>query len=141
MTTKEYLSQARHLDQRIKSDQALLQELREMSTGLRALDYSVLKVKSSGANNQADFTQVLEKISELESDLLLKVNKSVGLKAEIMGAVEKIENPEHQYLLRCRYIQGLSWAETALALGYSEAHTYTIHRRALKKLIVNNSKK
>lgn len=56
-----------------------------------------------------------------------------ALQLEIEQAIERLEPVERQ-LLRCRYIDGMSWEAVCVAMGYSWRQTHRLHSAALQKL-------
>lgn len=52
----------------------------------------------------------------------------------IEDMIEGLE-PGERKLMRCRYIDGLTWEEVCVAIGYSWRQTHNIHARILEKLM------
>lgn len=61
--------------------------------------------------------------------------------AELAEAQTRVEDlietlePVERTLFRYRYIEGLTWEEVCVAIGYSWRQTHNIHGRALDKLL------
>lgn len=49
-------------------------------------------------------------------------------------AIEAVEDPTARELLRLKYIDGLTWEEVCVRIGYEWTHTHRLHARALEKL-------
>lgn len=69
----------------------------------------------------------------LEARYWAKVNSLYAIQARVEDLIELLESTERQ-LLRCRYIEGKTWEEVCVAVGYSWRQTHNIHARALDKL-------
>lgn len=53
----------------------------------------------------------------------------------IEDMIESLE-PGERKLMRCRYIDGLTWEEVCVAIGYSWRQTHNIHAKILDKLMM-----
>lgn len=62
---------------------------------------------------------------------LVKLAASQALIEDIIESLE----PGERKLMRCRYIDGLTWGEVCVAIGYSWRQTHYIHGRILDKLM------
>lgn len=60
--------------------------------------------------------------------------KLAAAQALIEDIIESLE-PGERKLMRCRYIDGLTWEEVCVAIGYSWRQTHNIHARILDKLM------
>jgi len=52
--------------------------------------------------------------------------------------IAALADPQERALMRCRYLDGLTWEEVCVAVGYSWRQTHNIHARALDKLVELN---
>ena len=59
--------------------------------------------------------------------------KLAAAQAEIENMIEGLE-PSERRLMRCRYIDGMTWEEVCVKIGYSWRQTHNIHARILDKL-------
>ena len=114
MTAKEYLSQARTLDMRIKSKLQQISDMpRNPNRGGSKIERAVLK------------------IIEVEESLKHDVEDLVELKKEIMATIRAVSDVELQTLLEKRYLCFLSWEKIAVEMHYSIQHIYRMHDTAL----------
>lgn len=134
MTPKEYLNQAKHLD-------ALI------NYRLRELDYWWdLSGRVSGSNfephynpnrpTEAPFVKVIEKIDELEREIEDKIRRLMILKDEISTAIDKLESPDEQMVLRYRYLDRCSWEEIEHTMHVSKSTVHRLHGSALQNFVV-----
>lgn len=84
-----------------------------------------------GSRNPHKFDRYLE----LENIIDAKIDELVGIKAEILGAVNKLQNGAQRTVLTERYINCKSWEEIADALGYEVRNVYRRHGEALLELL------
>lgn len=131
MTAKEYLSQARFLDIRIKSKIQQIESLNDLATSCTAVISDMPRNPNRGSTKMAD---AVMKIIDLQEEIKKDMNELVELKREIMGVIKSVSNIEYQTLLEKRYLCFLSWEKIAVELGYSIQHTYRMHDAALKEI-------
>lgn len=100
MTAKEYLSQARYLDNRIKSKLLQIDSLNELATRCTP-SYSDMP-KSPNHEGSRMESAILD-IIELEDEISKDVVELVALKKEIVEVIKQVGNTEYQTLLEERY--------------------------------------
>ena len=91
-------------------------------------DYSGLGVHSSRDPHGFDGIVILE--DEIRSH----IDKLARVKAEIISAIESLENPVHRQILLLPYIHHQRFPDIAVALCFSERQTFRIHGAALTAL-------
>lgn len=84
------------------------------------------------------------RVVDLENELQALAQEFDIIKDELINYFNKLDNELYKELLLLRYVYFENWENIASMLGYSLAHTYTLHRKAKetlknKNLIVNNS--
>jgi len=90
-------------------------------------------------NNISDLTgNTAIKIADLEIKLQAVIDKMINTRGQIERSIETLPADE-RLLMRYRYIEGMSWEETAVAMHYSWQHTHRIHSRVLQKMRVYES--
>lgn len=52
---------------------------------------------------------------------------------KLIKRIHAIENPDHEFILELRYINGLTWEEIADEMGYSVRHVHRLHEKALEE--------
>lgn len=138
MTAKQYLMQARHLNELINSHIKELEQLRLILTSVPSIDFS--KEKVQGGKLPGDkISNIIAKIVDLEKQIKDEIDRFVDLKKEIHDAIEAVKNPKERLVLRCRYIEFLTWREIAERTNYSIKQVYRIHSQALKNVVVPKS--
>ena len=69
----------------------------------------------------------------LQESYKLQLVKLAAAQAAIENMIEGLESGERR-LMRCRYIDGLTWEEVCVRIGYSWRQTHNIHAKILDKL-------
>ena len=128
MTAKEYLSQARTLDMRIKSKLQQIESLNELATSCAVIYSDMPRNPNRGSSN---VERCMLRIIDLEESLKLDVEDLVELKKEIMATIHAVSDVELQTLLEKRYLCFLSWERIAVEMHYSIQHIYRMHDAAL----------
>ena len=129
MNAKEYLLQARYLDERITSKTQQIASLNDLATKCTSTISDMPRNPNHGGSRMED---AILKIIDLEDGLKKDIEKLVDLKKEIMG----VTNVEYQMLLEKRYLCFITWEQIAVDLNYSIQHIHRMHSAALKEIIV-----
>ncbi len=135
MTAKEYLSQARFLDNRINSKIQQVSSLNELATKCTATISDMPHSPNSGGSTMAD---AVCKIIDLQEEINKDIDRLVDLKREIMGVIKAVPNVEYQTILEKRYLCFISWEQIAVDMNYSMQHIHRMHSSALKETTVPN---
>lgn len=133
MTAKEYLSQARFLDNRINSKIQQVSSLNELATKCTATISDMPHSPNSGGSTMAD---AVCKIIDLQEEINKDIDRLVDLKREIMGVIKAVPNVEYQTILEKRYLCFISWEQIAVDMNYSIQHIHRMHSSALKEIVV-----
>ena len=129
MNAKEYLGQAYRIDQRINSKIEQVSSLRELATKATA---TITDMPGASTPNVHRMSDVVCKIVALEEEINAEIDRLVDLKAEIVGVIKRVENPEYQTLLELRYLCFYSWEEIAVTMCYNVRTIYRLHDLAVK---------
>ena len=131
MDAKKYLSQARLLNNRIKSFENELEYINTIALGPSGPSYGPNKIKQQ-PNLEAPFIRYIDKIIELEKMIHDEIDKLMALKREIAKTIAEIGDAKLEIILRERYINCRNWEDIAIDLAYSQVYLYKLHQRALK---------
>ena len=131
MTNKGYLSQARHLDTRIKSKLQQVDSLNELATNC-SMTLTGMPRNPSASNSR--MAEAITKIIDLQNEINHDIDTLVDLKREIMGVIKAVANPDFQTLLEKRYLCFITWEQIAVDMNYSMQYTFRIHEKALKEI-------
>lgn len=86
------------------------------------------------AHNHTDLSDYYARV-EIYVDLLFEKEKELlGVNADIVMMVDRIEDPDERRVLMLRYLDGKTWVAIAHAIPCSERAVYYLHGRALKHL-------
>ena len=129
MTAMEYLKQAYRLDQRIDSDIAEKERLRDMA----------FKIKASGFDGnynpnhptEASFVRTLEKVWKLEAKINTEIDKLVDLKEQIRSVIDEVTDPNERMVLCYRYIHNMTWEQIGIILHADSRTMRRWHEKAL----------
>ena len=136
MNAKEYLSQARNLDQRIITKTQMIDSLNDLATRCTTT-YSDMPKSPNHGNSRLE--ECVMKIMDLEEQILHDMDKLVDLKKEIIYVIRSISNPEYQDLLAKRYICCESWEKIAVDMNYELRYIHKLHSRALQEVKIPDS--
>lgn len=133
MNAKEYLLQARYLDERITSKTQQIASLNDLATRCTTTFSDMPRNPNRGGSKIED---CVIKIIELEESIKKDIEKLVDLKSEIMAVIKAVPNVEYQTLLEKRYLCFITWEQIAVDMNYSMQHVHRMHSAALKEVVV-----
>lgn len=131
MTAKEYLGQARYLDDRINSKIRQMDALNVLATKCTSVITGMPHSSSGSSSRMAD---TIDKIIDLQDEINRDIDALVDLKRDIVGLIKRVSNPEYQTLLEARYLEYQSWNDIAALMGYEISWVHRIHGRALEEV-------
>ena len=140
MTTKEYLSQAYRLDQRINSKIEQLKRWQDLATKATS---TLSKTSSCICENSHKTEDIIVKIIDLKNEINNDIDRLIDLKRDIMALIKTVKNPEYETLLELRYLCYKKWAQIAVGMEYDLRYIHKLHLRALsecKKILKNFQK-
>lgn len=137
MTARDYLSQARVLDQAINARLERIVRLRALVSGRAARTDGMPRGSAGSAGSTFfDWTDTVVKIDEMERALDRDIDRLIDLKREIAEAIAAVPDMRYRTLLEYRYLCGWSWARIARAMHYGEDWVRHAHGWALKQVRV-----
>lgn len=87
--------------------------------------------RAPGAHSKVE--DLVIRIDEAVSKYEARIIKIIDLQIRIEEAIERLPTAE-QMLIRYRYLDGLTWEEVCVRLGYAWSQTHRLHAKALKDL-------
>jgi len=107
----------------IKKADAAISAYQEALNSLAFVSAVPLDAPRSGNSSHSSPTEkAAVKIYEIRQAIGEALQKKEMAVQSALLAISRINSPTHEALLICRYIQGMSWQETACAIGYSEPY-------------------
>ena len=110
MSTKDYLSQAYRIDQRINSKLAQVMSLRDL---LGKATGTLSGAPKAATPNPHSMEDTIAKMVDLENEINEDIDALVDLKAEIMRRIKRVENTDYQTILELRYLCFKRWEEVS----------------------------
>lgn len=77
---------------------------------------------------------IIDKIVDLQDEIYQDIVTLESVSHEIRQVIESVEDDRERQLLQYRYIDGLSWEQVAVTMGYGWRHVHKLHSKALIKL-------
>ena len=131
MTTKQYLSQARYLDERINTKIDQVKSLHDLATKATS---TLSDMPGSPTRNTHSMENIIVKILMLENAINTDIECLVNLRNEINNTINAVDDDDCRLLLEKRYIGMEKWEDIALEMNISLPAIYRLHRDALKKI-------
>ena len=131
MTVKEYLSQAKFLDQRINSKSQQVAALNDLATKATSTLTGMPRNPNHATSSMED---VIAKIIDLQAEINNDIDTLVDLKRSLSKTIKAVDSPEYQTVLEKRYLCFQSWEQIAVEMGYDLRWLYRIHGKALEEV-------
>ena len=130
MTAKEFLRRTTKIRKEIDELENRIKETRASYMAPRAIQYDDMPK----AHRPTDLSDYYARVEVFVDMLLAKEKELIGVHADIMLTVDRLEDPDERRVLMLRYIDCKSWVAIANAIPCSERSVYYLHGRALKSL-------
>ena len=131
-TAKEYLRGIRRLDAIIECKQAQIDELRARAENV-TVPLKPDKVQSGSTGSQED---ILVRIVDLEWEVTAEIDRLIDEKDRAIKLICTLEDDRHITLLRRHYVDGATWEQIAVDMGYNVRHVYRLHDEATEKIVL-----
>ena len=131
ITVKEYLSQAKFLDQRINSKIQQVAALNDLATKATSTLTGMPRNPNHATSSMED---VIAKIIDLQAEINNDIDTLVDLKRSLSKTIKAVDSREYQTVLDKRYLCFQSWEQIAVEMGYELRWLYRIHGKALEEV-------
>lgn len=128
MTVKEYLSQAKFLDQRINSKIQQVAALNDLATKATS---TLTGMPRNPNHATSTMEEAIAKIIDLQAEINSDIDTLVDLKRDLSATIKAVGNTEYQTVLEKRYLCFQSWEQIAVEMGYDLRWLYRLHGKAL----------
>ena len=135
MTSKEFLQKPMRIRHRIEQLQLKRQTFEELANSIPGGNYDKPLVQKT-RNTQAPFIKWIDKIMEVEKEIEKLEEEFEVAKAEVIKAIEKLDNADYQTLLIMRYLNEYSWTSICEKMYVSLSTAKRWHRDALELMKV-----
>lgn len=126
-TAKAYLNRYQRLKGYIRARQTELAELRGTLIP-SSVDYTGITVQTSPHDKMAE---IMAEIDSLEQRITDATIDALKVLRDIEDVVQQMKDPRQQTLVINYYLNGLTWEQTAEAMGYDLRWIYRLHGQAL----------
>lgn len=133
MTAKQYLKQARYLDERINTKIAQVSSLHDLATKATS---TLSDMPGSPTRNTHRMEDIIIKILMLENEINADIDHLVDLKDEILSVIKAVDDEECHLLLEKRYLNFEQWEDIAAEMCTGVKNIYRLHDKALKMLVL-----
>ena len=131
MTAKEYLLQAKYLDQQINNKICQLRMLNDLAT---KVTYTMTGMPGGFGDRASKQDSIVTKIIDFQKEINADIDRLVDLKREILISIQSLDSVEHQLVLEKRYILFEKWEKIAADMNTDIRNIYRIHGKALVEL-------
>ena len=126
MTAREYLYQAKNLDDYINAKTKELSQLRSKIRTLSAVRYDGINVKSSNRH-------AVDSLIKLENNINKDIDRLVYMKAEISKMIDQLNDNRYKAVLTRYYLNNEKFDDIARDMKYSFRQITRLHGYALEE--------
>lgn len=130
MNAKEFLNQAYYIDKRINSK---IEQVASLEALANKVTTTYSQAPASGSHNNQKMESIIIKIVTMEEEINKDIDKLLDVKAEIMSAIDLVENLEYRTVLELRYLCLQNWDDIATNMYCGASNIYRVHGEALKE--------
>lgn len=128
LTAKEYLLQAKNLNDYINSKLKEISQLRSRICSLQGVSYDGINVKGGTGHN---FTDAVDSLLKLEQYIDGQIDKLTQLKKEISDKIGRLSDNRFKTVLTRYYLCNEKFETIAGEMNYSLVHVKRLHGLAL----------
>lgn len=126
--TKEYLLSVRRAKREVQRYQALKQQARDLACSATAPTDKIAVSGGKGGDLFVCYAQYSAALDERIAELF-------DLQNEVTRTIARVSDNRYRELLLGYYVEGLTWEETAVAMGYSYQNVAQfLHPKALAQI-------
>lgn len=130
VNAKEYLMQIRRLDDQIKSNRRRIEELESDIAGIRAIDYSGVRVQSTKGDALADS---VARLYDMKCELAVQTVELQEKKNKILQEIRQIPDTDCVDLLTYRYVDCDRWEDVEAKMNRTVRQLHRIQKRAYEE--------
>ncbi len=117
--SKLYLSRVRSCIHTIRMIESEIAELDESIDGIKGIDYAA--ERSQGQASDDAMVNRIARIESLREEYQAELDANLQAQADAHRALKHVRQP-WRAVLTYRYLEGMTWADVAIASGFSEDH-------------------
>lgn len=125
---KQYLRSFLHAKRDALDAARRLDEYRAANAGLRSV---IVSDMPKGGGNHRDLSDYVAKLDEMENDLITRVARYHARAQAVESVIDAVEDDTYARLLRLRYLDGDTFEQIAVTMGYSWRQVMRLHYLAV----------
>lgn len=127
MNAKKFLWKIRNLDREIDVKLETLHRMKERALSITQ-NYDKDGAQSTGDPHKYD------SIVELEDYIVRKVDELAATRQAVSETIDRVADERQRSVLTSYFVNGNTWEQTAVTIGYSYQHIRRIYKAALKSV-------
>lgn len=129
MTAKEYLWRVRDAERELKQLEQAYTQARADILHLKGIAYDADKVTGGKIGDLSDAIAALEGYAQR---LSAKWDELINLRETAKKLIDTLKDGRYREVLTLRYLDGQSWEQVAVTMGYTYRGVTGLHGKALK---------
>ena len=119
----------------VKAEKEIALELEELEAQY-ILPSKVIDGMPHGSGGDSDLSSFAAQYDELYQQVKAALEKRMEIRREVRNAIESMEDETEKILMLYRYIDGKTWEQIAVSMGYTWRWVMQIHGRALSNFSI-----
>ena len=129
MTAKEYLWRVRDAERELKQLEQAYTQARADILHLKGIAYDADKVTGGKIGDLSDAIAALEGYAQRLNE---KWDELINLRETAKKLIDTLKDGRYREVLTLRYLDGQSWEQVAVTMGYTYRGVTGLHGKALK---------
>lgn len=129
MTAKEYLWRVRDAARELKRLEQEYEQARDDILNLKAISYDTDKITGG---KHCDLSDAIAKLEGYAQRISEKWDELIKMRETAKKLIDTLKDGRYREVLTLRYLDGQSWEQVAVTMGYDYYHVHKLHGRALK---------
>ena len=129
MTAKEYLWRVRDAERELKQLEQAYTQARADILHLKGIAYDADKVTGGKIGDLSDAIAAIEGYAQC---LSAKWDELINLRETAKKLIDTLKDGRYREVLTLRYLDGQSWEQVAVTMGYTYRGVTGLHGKALK---------
>lgn len=132
--TKERLKKYQAIKAECKQLKTLLEEIESRLYDPKAQQLTGMPHAPSSTGSGSAQERTADKTMALRDHYKAKIAELEAEQLRIEEAIDSFDDPKTRQLFRCKYIEGMTWEEVCVTIGYAWRQTHRRHSEALQLL-------
>lgn len=140
MTYEDTVRWLRRYQESLRRERELAQEVEELQSEACRMT-PLLSGMPGGKSDGQGLPRAVERLLAIKEDLQTQIERGCAIRREVSEAIQRIDRPQEQEILRRRYLLGQLWETIAVEMHIAQRWVYRQHKNAVTRLTIESHNK